>query len=308
MAVAAISDSLPGVLRPEFFQKLDRLRLVVRRAGESWPGNTPISGVSRATGIEIENHSVYAPGDDLRRVDWNVYGRSEELLVKRFRAECEAPLYVFLDISASMSQPVEDGKATFSTALAASLAYLSTRHGDPVRVIAVGGALPGGFLSSPLIRHRQLLHRIHDFLGQLQVRGETDLATGVSAALRRLGHPGVAILISDFLLQPSNVESALGELNARPCTCAALRVIGEVELDPGKAFRQGVVVDAESGEQRRVSWSERNRQRYAATLERHLGEMKELCNRRRTLFVAPDISRGLEDSLFRQLPAAGLLR
>src|SRR5215813_10896858 len=141
--------ALAAVLSPDFLRKLDRLHLMVRRSLSTRPGNTPMPRGAQGSGIELESYKAYDPGDDLRHLDWNAYGRLDQLLIKTFRAEREAPLHLFADVSASMAVPVTDNKIGFALGLAVSLAYVSMRNNDPVRIVGIGGALPQLYVSSP---------------------------------------------------------------------------------------------------------------------------------------------------------------
>src|SRR5512140_500281 len=181
-SAADTAAALAAVLTPAFLRKLDRLHLSVRRSLSTRPGNTPMPRGAQGSGIEIESYKSYGAGDDLRHLDWNAYGRLDQLLIKTFRAEREAPLHILVDVSRSMAAPAGDGKVGFALGLAASLAYVSLCNNDPVRIVGVGAALPEGHLASPFFRHRQALQRVHDALLALRPRGETALASGIAAA------------------------------------------------------------------------------------------------------------------------------
>src|SRR5215468_6380047 len=189
----SVAAALGAVLTPSFLRKLDRLHLTVRRSLSTRPGNTPMPRGAQGSGIEVESYKGYHPGDDLRHLDWNAYGRLDQLLIKTFRAEREAPLHLFIDASASMGAPASDDKLPFALSLAASLAYVSLRHHDPVRIVALSAALPGLHQPSAFYRHRQALPGMRDFLLQIRPAGEAALAAGITAALRTRT-PGVAIL------------------------------------------------------------------------------------------------------------------
>jgi uncharacterized protein (DUF58 family) len=299
--------ALGEVLAPGFLRKLDRLHLRVRRSLSTRPGNTPMPRGAQGSGIEIERYKAYGAGDDLRHLDWNAYGRLDQLLIKTFRAEREAPLHLFVDVSASMATPAADDKFGFALGLAASLAYVSVRGHDPVRVVGVGAALPHQFIDSPFYRHRQAMHALRDFLMQLRPQGETALAAGLDAALRAHRSPGVAVVLSDFLVAPTMYESALETLLARRFTVAAIRVIGLQERDPTRAFRRAQLIDAESGRRRFVTLSPGNVARYERALSEHVGRLQTFCNRCGVSFTVADTAAGLERCLFYDLPALGLL-
>jgi uncharacterized protein (DUF58 family) len=299
--------ALAAVLAPGFLRKLDRLHLRVRHSLSTRPGNTPMPRGAQGSGIELENYKPYAAGDDLRHLDWNAYGRLDQLLIKTFRAEREAPLHVFIDASASMAVPAGDDKMAFALSLAASLAYVSLRNNDPVRVVGLSGALPRLHIASPFFRHRQALPRLRDLLLHVRPQSSTVLATGIAAALREQRTPGVAIVLSDFLMQPDIYEAALGDLVARRFTVAALRVIGPGERDPVRLFRRGQLIDAETGQQRFITLSRDNLARYQAALKEHLERLQTFCNRCGIVFVIADTAAGLEQVLFHDLPALGLV-
>ncbi len=302
------ASALAAVLTPSFLRKLDRLHLAVRGSLSARPGNTPMPRGSQGSGIEIEAYKGYSAGDDLRHLDWNAYCRLGQLLVKTFRAEREAPLHVFIDLSASMSVPASDNKFAFALALAASFAYISLRNHDPVRIVAIGEALPDLQLSSPFFRHRQSLQQLREFLVQLQPKGKTALASGIAAALRQQRSAGVAVVLSDFLTDPGTCESALSELAARRFTVAAARIIGPGERDPSGLFHRAQLLDAETGARRFITLNQENLSRYQQALADHLRSLQSLCNRSGIMFSVADAAAGLERSLFHDLPALGLIR
>jgi uncharacterized protein (DUF58 family) len=307
-AATPAAAALDAVLAPGFLRKLDRLHLTVRHSLSTRPGNTPMPRGAQGSGIELENYKSYDAGDDLRHLDWNAYGRLDQLLIKTFRAEREAPLHIFVDASASMAVPAGDDKMSFAVSLAASLAYVNLRNNDPVRLVAVGEALPQLHRGSPFFRHRQLLPRVRDFLLQLHPQGKTVLDTGIAAALRERRTPGVAVVLSDFLTEPDVYEAALGDLVARRFTTAAVRVIGPGERDPTRLFRRAQLIDAESGRQRFITLSRDNLKRYQTALQEHFTRLQGFCNRCGIIFAVADTAAGLEQVLFHDLPALGFVR
>jgi uncharacterized protein (DUF58 family) len=299
--------ALATALAPNFLRKLDRLHLSVRRSLSTRPGNTPMPRGSQGSGIEIERHKAYDAGDDLRHLDWNAYGRLDELLIKTFRAEREAPLHIFIDASASMAVPADDGKFTFALGLAVSLAYVSVRNHDPVRAVGINSALPRACVAAPFLRHRNALHSLRDFLLQLRPRGDTALAPGIAGALADQRAPGVAVVLSDFLIAPDAYEAALADLLARRFTVAAVRLIGPAERDPTRLFRRGQLTDAETGRQRFVTLTTDNLARYERALSEHVGRLQAFCNRCGIAFCVADTGADLERCIFHDLPAAGLV-
>src|SRR5215510_6013220 len=137
-STADVGAALRAVSAPHVLRKLDRLRLVAQHSVTHRPGNTPVARATQASGLELANHKAYAPGDDLRHLDWNAYGRLDQRLIKTFRAEREAPVHLLIDASASMAVPAADGKLAFAIGLAAGLAYVALRQTNPVRIVILG--------------------------------------------------------------------------------------------------------------------------------------------------------------------------
>jgi uncharacterized protein (DUF58 family) len=305
---AETAAALAAVLHPTFLRKLDRLRLSIRRTLGTRPGHTPMAGATRQSGIEVENYRAYAAGDDLRHLDWNAYGRLDQLLIKLFRAEREVPLHVFVDLSASMTEPAADRKLSFALALAACLAYISVRNHDPVRIVGLSSEWPDRHLVSPVFNHVAWLGRLRDFLTSLAAHGDTALHDGIGATVRARRLTGAAVLLSDFLVEPAAYERALDYLVTRRLTVTAVRVIGPAERDPTRQFRRAQLLDAETGRVRFVTLSPANVARYAEALDHHLTGLQTFCRQRGVFFTVADTAGSLEESLFRAFPASGALR
>jgi uncharacterized protein (DUF58 family) len=306
---ASIAD-VPAVLRAvchsDFLFKLQRFRISARQRSGLRPGNTPMPHGSQPNGLEIANHKAYAPGDDLRHFDWNAYGRLEQMLVKTFRAEREAPLHLFIDASASMAVPQTDGKLAFAVGIAASLAYVALRQHDPVRIVALSERGPFGTVS-PLLRHPQRLPELQAFLSRIECRGETALLQGIEQYLRTTRLPGTAVVLSDFLVPDPVYQRALEALRGRGLAVAALRLIGAGESSPDHLPRRVRLHDVENHRERVVDLTDENRRRYVGAVHSHLERLRRWCEGREIVFAPVDTDRGFEACLFQALPGAGLL-
>ena len=297
---------LDDVLTPSFLRKLDPFRLKVRRSLGTRPGNTPMPSGSQAAGLELTRHQSYTPGDELRYVDWNAYGRLDQFLVKRFRAEREAPLHLFIDVSASMRRPMADGKLSFALALTAALSYVSLRQYDPVRVIAIGYE-DGSFQASPWFRHLGRLPQLKEFVAARVASEAGTLTNGVRSYLETTRLPGLAVVFSDFLVPPDDYESALGQLHARGCSVAAVRLLGPRERDPDTLRGSVKLRDAETGRERVVRLTRNHRDAYVGALQNHLDQLRDWCTRRAILFTVGDTAATVERCLLHDFTRAGLL-
>lgn len=306
-SIADLPAALRAAVDPTFLRKLQRLRLVSSARAASRPGNTPMRHGSQASGLELTSHKLYAPGDDLRHCDWNAYGRLNQMVIKRFRAEREAPLHVLIDTSASMGVPAADAKLPFAAALALSLAYIALYHRDPVHVAAIDHRGAGPRVSQRL-RHPQRLLQLHAFLLELEAHGRTPLSDGIDAYLQSTHLPGLAVVLSDFLVPPSVYQSALERLCARGYSVAAVRVLGPQERDPDSLPRRVRLRDAESGSERVLDLTDAHRARYKQALRNHLTGLKQWCEARAITCVVADTARGVEPCVLSDLPRTGLLQ
>ena len=127
--------ALTRFLDPRVLARIDRLDLVARTVVDGFMAglhSSPHLGVS----TDFAEHRPYMPGDDIRRVDWRLYGRTDRLYVKEFEAETNANMIVLVDVSASMSYGSGDvTKLDYARYLAACLAYFSYQQRDRVGVI-----------------------------------------------------------------------------------------------------------------------------------------------------------------------------
>ncbi|HLO03192.1 MAG TPA: DUF58 domain-containing protein [Symbiobacteriaceae bacterium] len=212
-------------LTPEL---LERLRALVMQSRAPLPGpgagrrRSPRSGAS----VELLDYRNYVPGDDLRRLDWNVYARLDSLFTRVFRAEENLAVHLLLDRTASMAW--DPPKWQTGRGLVAALGATALFGGDRLAVSALGGerlqALPptggeGG------------LHRVAAFLGALQPDGRGPLERHLAEALGARRERGLAILVSDGLLEGGAIP-LLKRLLAAGHQVTFLQVLSPAEREP----------------------------------------------------------------------------
>jgi uncharacterized protein (DUF58 family) len=303
---AETADRWRRASTPTFLSRLDRLRIQVRGKTGRQPGNNPVSWATQDSGMEFAKHRPYLSTDDLRHIDWTALARLDTKLVKTFRAEREAPLHILVDCSASMDTPGEDMKFTAATALATSLAYISLRHRDPVRVVVMknGGTQQIG----PLLRHPNRLPLLSEGLSSQSPVGTTDLMSSIAAYLQLTRLPGIAVVISDFLVPAENYQPALRRLQAGGYAVAAIRVLGNLEREPIAPTRRVRLVDVETKRHRVVNLTEPHRTQYGRALESHHSTLRSWCAANGLAFCAVDTSRDPGHVMTTDLPRAGILR
>jgi len=184
---------------------------------------------SRRTGLSLDfaEHRLYQPGDDLRRIDWRLYARTDRFYMKTYEAETNADLRVALDVSRSMdfgSGPLT--KFAWARALLASLAWLARRQGDRVGYIPLGG--PTTEIVPPAARHLPLVL-------QAMARSVPDGTMPVAEALEALapvvGRAGMLVIASDCYDAPERMQHAIGALRARGHDVMLFHIVDPAERD-----------------------------------------------------------------------------
>ncbi len=290
-------------------KQLDRLRVRVRTARGLRPGETPIPRTSQAWGIEFESYKDYTPGDDFRYLDWHALGRLDQLVVKVFTAEREILYHLFLDTSASMRVPTVDQKFPFATKLVAALSYIVLANNDTLRIIALTAPEKGQrpFLATPAFRHHARFFRIPAFLATLTPVGKTYLRESIQAYINQTKEPGVAIVISDFLVEPPQYEEPLLLLRARGYEVKAVQVLGAAELVPTRLFRRGKLYDVEEHGERWITLTQAHLQQYQTALRDHLSALQQFCHRHQILYACVSTEQPPVQVITETLTRAGLL-
>ncbi len=239
-------------------RSLNRLRclaLAARRAGGGMlarpPGNLP------AGGTELTGHRDYAPGDDYRRVDWNLCARHDELLVKQYGGEAECPAYLLIDGSESMAAG-NPAKFDVARQVALALAYVALMHSERVSVLAFSDRLLAQF--GP-VGDKNQVDRLARFLKGLSTRGgKTDLAAAAKAFVLRRQRPGLAIVVSD-LYDPRGFRAGLEVLRHRGYHARVVHLSDPRDAEPG-TLGDTELVDVETGATWQIPLTEEHARRY----------------------------------------------
>lgn len=296
-----VSAAANELLDPDFLRKLEQLAVATRRA---FAGSTKGEKRSprRGTSVEFADFRNYVPGDDFRYVDWNVFGRLEKLFLKLFVEEEDLHIYFLLDTSRSMAFGTPS-KMAFARRLAAALAYLGLMNLDRVGIAGFNNSLTRLF---PATRGRKQVFPVLEFLAALSTDGETNLLTSLTQFARRQQRPGVAFVLSDFLL-PGGYEKGLTALLARRYEVHAIQVLSPQELDPD-LVGDLKLVDSETGEAKEVTLSESALRHYRRSTSEYCSRLRQFCVSRNVGYVLSRSDTDLSDLVLRQMRQVGMLR
>ncbi|MDO5566998.1 MAG: DUF58 domain-containing protein, partial [Planctomycetia bacterium] len=178
----------------EFMKKLEYLAMVSKRLFDGRAFGRRRS-VRSGSGIEFSDHRDYVFGDDLRRVDWNVFARLGSLLVKRFQEDDDLTVTFFLDCSRSMNTG-QSNKFDYARRVIAALAYIVLCGMDRVELVAYGGKCEDRLWP---VRGREQITSVLDFLQGCQASADrSDLSSATHEFIASARRPGMVVVVSDF--------------------------------------------------------------------------------------------------------------
>ncbi len=200
-------------LRPDVIQQVRRLDLKARFIVEGFISGlhaSPFHGFS----VEFSEHRKYVPGDDIRTIDWSVYGKTDRYYIKKFEAETNLDAWLLVDCSGSMDYATGDRmtKMDYAICLSAALGYLMISQQDSVGLVTFDEKLRT-FL--PPKSKRTHLQNMLGMLAATRPAGETHLAEALHDAASRIKKRGLVILLSDLLADQQQVIDALHHLKYR---------------------------------------------------------------------------------------------
>ena len=228
---------------PEFLAQLERLSLLSRR---TFRGSVKGERRSprRGHSVEFADYRAYGHGDDLRYVDWNIYGRLDRLHVKLFVDEEDLCLHLLVDASASMGFGAPS-KLDYAVRLAAALGFVGLVNHERVGLGILRERVAEGW--APTRGRRQVLPMLN-FLADLQPAGGTGLDDGLSNYAKRARESGLVVVVSD-LLDPAGYERGIRALLERRFDVHVVHLLDPEEMNPslGGDMR---LIDSETGELR----------------------------------------------------------
>jgi len=286
-------------------EALAGLVLRVRRGRGDRMGDRRFPGRPEASGIEVESHAPYAPGDDLRHLDWNAFGRLDALLVRRFTAEREVAIHFLLDCSASMGVPARDRKLAVAAELVLALAYVGLAGNDAVRIALLPGESPARV--SPVFRQRASALRVAALLDTAAATGRLALGDALEDHVRRHPRGGVAVVVSDLMTDPADVARGLEALRGRGWEIVLLHVLGPAELDPTREFARALLRDVETGATRSVVLTPAAVERYRDALGRHLRAIADVAAHTEAAYARLTSDADVRRFVRVELPALGIV-
>jgi uncharacterized protein (DUF58 family) len=282
-----------------FLARLEYLALVSRRV---FGGTLLATRRTRklGSGVEFADHRAYTPSDDFRYLDWALFARTEQLLLKRFQEEEDLHVYLLLDASRSMALGTPP-KFDHARRLAAALAYIALDDLDRVALSAFGGALATDF---PLTRGKGRILTLLDFLTGLRADdAATDLLRACSRFVQRGPRRGLVVLLSD-LYDPAGFAAGLDCLRHHHFEVQVVQVYDPREADP--SLRGDLELrDVETDTVRTVTVDEAGLRRYRRLFADFQDRLRDYCRAHSLSCTLASTAVPFDDLLLGMMRAAG---
>ena len=292
-----------------FLRRLERLNLLARQA-------TRTGGVGehrsrrRAASLEFADYRRYVAGDDLRRIDWNVYGRTGNLFLKLTEAKEDVILHLLVDSSQSMNWG-KPNKLLYARQIVAALGYLALARFDAVTVATFGDRLRERL---PLTRGKGQALALLGFLNNITVGGTTDLDSSLGSYAAGRSRGGVAVVVSDLLCEEGrddrpNSQRLLGiqRLLQTGLEVTVVHVLDPHELRPDLSGELELV-DAETGDLVEITVGEEALRAYEERVVAWCQSIKDALASFGVTYILADSSVPLESLMLSELRQRRLVR
>ncbi len=282
-------------LDPVVLSRISSLDLLARTVVDGF-----ISGLHRSPylgfSVDFAEHRPYTPGDDVRRIDWRVFGRTDRLFVKEFEADTNANLSVLFDVSGSMhygSGPIT--KVEYGKYLAACLTYFSRKQRDRVGIVTFDDDIIE--YVPPSAKHLEVVLHTIDRIQPSEREGGFELPLNKIAQM--LTRRSLLVVISDLYEDPDVIIRALSRLHHKGNDVIVFHLLDPAEVEfPFEEAAQ--FQDIESGERMPVV-PEKLREEYRGHLEAHLDTLKRRMVQNEIDYCFVQTSQPLDHALFEYL-------
>lgn len=281
-------------LDPKVLARIDDLELLARTVVDGF-----INGLHRSPylgrSMDFAEHRAYMPGDDIRRIDWRVYGRTDRFFVKEFEADTNANFSVLLDVSRSMNYGSGGiTKLDYARYLAACLTYFSRQQRDRVGLVTFDRDVVT--VVPPSAKH---LDRVLHELARIEPGPGGALSASLLKIAESVRRRSLLVLISDLYEAPDAVLKAVSLLRGKGNDVIVFHVLDPAELalpfDDLMLFE-----DLETGERMPVIPAQQ-RERYRELIREHVATLSRTLLEARMDYALFDTSKPLDFALFEYL-------
>jgi uncharacterized protein (DUF58 family) len=287
----------------EFLARLQRLGLIAKRMPAASSASGQRRGRRLGDGLEFADHRAYAPGDDLRFLDWPYYARMERLLLRMFHEHSEGAVTLLVDCSASMGLG-DLSKFDYARRTAAALAYVAMVGLDRVNILPFADTLHDGMRTG---RNRGQILQVLEFLEALGAGGPTCLGPSVELLVRQYPEVQTVLVISDMLEAEDDLADALAALRQRKDQAIVLHVVDRCDCQP-PLVEAAQLTSVEGGRRMNVQATAEVLASYARKWQEFVGGLEKTCLSRGAVYIQAPTWAPFERLVLQTLQKAGFLQ
>ncbi len=295
------------IIDDAFISQLETLTLNMLTPMKGYFGGSHRTNTYGQT-IEFADFREYVLGDDIRRIDWNLYSRFEKHFIKLFVDERQMHIQLFLDCSASMSR-VSNAKAEYALRTIAALGYLSVHNMDKLSMYLMKDEKCVDLYG--MIVGKDAYYNAVKKLEDVEFEGATNISAAVSNCLNIGNNDGLTVIVSDFLTD-NDWKKAVDYLLYRHRQVMLIQILDPIDIDPtynGKIFLR----DAESDNmldsvnlKMRINPS--TYKAYRTALAEYIGDMKSFCSSRGVDLITVRSDSSVEKLIFGKLAERSVVK
>ena len=293
-------------LNDEFFSRLETLSIELRADLAGFFGGKHLVRTYGQT-VEFADYREYQLGDDIRRIDWNLYSRFEKFFIKLFTDERQMHTQVFIDCSASMGKDAPD-KSAYAIGVAAALGYLSVHNMDKVSYKLIRGEKAEDPFGT--IVGKRAFFNAMSALDNLEFDGDCDLKSAILGTPNPGNNDGLTVIISDFFTD-SDWKAAIDFLCYKKRQVLLVQVLTRDELDPMYSGRVNLIdsesLDVTDDRNMKIKIDKASLRAYTEAIADHTNELKHYCTSRGADFITVCTDEPIEKVLFKELLKVGIM-
>ena len=295
-----------SILNDAFFSRLETLSLELRANLGGFFGGKHLVRTYGQT-VEFADYREYQLGDDIRRIDWNLYSRFEKYFLKLFTDERQMHTQIFIDCSASMGKDNPE-KAEYAVAVAAALGYLSVHNMDKVSFKLIKGEKSEDPFGT-IVGKRAFFNAISQ-IEELEFEGESDIREAVVGTPNTGSNDGLTVIISDFFTD-SDWKKAVDYLCYKKRQVLLMQILTPEEVDPSYTGRVHLIdLESETVEDARnmkIKIDRASQVAYEEAMKEIHEDLYSFCNSRGAMYATICTDQPIEKTLFKELLKVGVM-
>ena len=293
-------------LNDQFFSRLETLALNLRSDLAGYFGGKHLVSTYGQT-VEFADYREYQLGDDIRRIDWNLYSRFEKYFLKLFTDERQMQVQIFLDCSASMGKDNE-AKSSYAIATAAALGFLAVQDMDRLSFHFMRENKSDNPFGS--LVGKNAFFRAMGAIEKMEFDGEIDIEACVKNCPTTGSNNGLTVIISDFLTE-SDWKKAVEYLRYKRRQVLLVQILTPDEIDPSYDGRVNLIdvesVDLADVKNMKMKITRSMLKAYEEAMRDFKQDIKNFCSKRDADFISLRTDEPIERVLFSELLKVGIM-